>query len=51
MFDEGDSLLGWILDSLAKRFGPGRVSGWIVLACVLFLAAAGVMQIAAWAMR
>jgi hypothetical protein len=51
MFDESDSILGWILDGLAKRFGPGRVSGWITLACFLFLAVAGGVQVAAWAMR
>ncbi|WP_428307759.1 hypothetical protein [Lacipirellula sp.] len=47
MFGE-DIILGWILDGLAARFGPGRVSGWIVLVCSLVLAAAGVAQVAAW---
>lgn len=46
-----DIILGWILDGLAKRFGPGRISGWIALACLFVVAAAGVMQVAAWLLR
>lgn len=46
-----DIILGWILDGLTKRFGPGRVSGWIALASLLILAAVGVAQVGAWAMR
>jgi hypothetical protein len=25
-------LIGWIVDGLAKRFGPTTVAGWIVIA-------------------
>jgi hypothetical protein len=43
----GDWIIGWIIDGLAKRFGPGRVSGWIALAALIFLIAFGIHQLAA----
>jgi hypothetical protein len=46
-----DLILGWILDGLAKRFGPGRVSGWILFTIVVASVVVGVAQVAAWAMR
>lgn len=44
-----DGIFGWILDGLAKRFGPAMVSTWIVLAILLALGAAGVASAFAWA--
>ena len=32
-----DWILGWIVDGLAKRFGPAKVSGWIALGALLVL--------------
>ncbi len=43
-----DGMFGWLLDGLAKRFGPAAVSAWIVLAIVLALVAAGVASAFAW---
>lgn len=43
-----DWIFGWILDGLAKRFGPATVSAWIVLAIVLTLIVAGVVSAFAW---
>jgi hypothetical protein len=42
-----DWIIGWIVDGLAKRFGPGRVSGWIALVALLILIAFGILQLAA----
>lgn len=44
-----DWIFGWILDGLAKRFGPAAVSTWIVAAILLALGAAGVVSACAWA--
>lgn len=38
-----DWILGWIVDSLANRFGKATVAGWITLGTLLVLAAAGVL--------
>jgi hypothetical protein len=40
-------VIGWIIDGLAKQFGPGKVSGWIALAALLILLAFGILQLAA----
>lgn len=45
----GDAwIFGWILDGLAKRFGPANVSAWIVLGIILALIGAGVASALAW---
>ena len=44
-----DWIFGWILDGLAKRFGPANVSAWIVLGIILALIGAGVASAFAWA--
>ncbi len=41
-----DWVLGWIIDGLAKRFGPGKVSGWIALVALLILIAFGILHFA-----